>query len=331
MKHLDEILDLPAQSQALAKLEIAGLCLDSRKTKPGDLFFALGGVKDDGLKHAAEALAKGAAAIVAERAPDIAGAPFVRTADARLAVALASARFFARQSEKIVAVTGTSGKTSVAAFARQIFLSLGHEAASLGTLGVVSQPMTVYGSLTTPDPIALHETLQKLANAGVTHVAMEASSHGLDQKRLDGVRLSAGAFTNLSRDHLDYHPTMEAYLQAKLRLARELTPRGKPFVVDADSEVAPEVIEAVRESGRVPFTVGAKGADIRLLRAKREGFATRLEIFHAGRAYAVSLPLPGDFQVSNALVAAGLAIAVGDPPQRVFAALENSHRRAGTA
>ena len=323
MKHLDEILDLPAESRALAELEIAGLCTDSRKAKPGDLFFALGGAKDDGLKHAAEALAKGAAAIVAERAPDIAGAPFVKVTDARLAVALASAKFFARQSEKIVAVTGTSGKTSVAAFARQIFLSLGHEAASLGTLGVVSQPITVYGSLTTPDPIALHETLQKLANAGVTHVAMEASSHGLDQKRLDGVRLSAGAFTNLSRDHLDYHPTMEDYLRAKLRLARELTPRAKPFVVDADSEVAPEVIDAVREAGRVAFTVGAKGQDIRLAQAKRQGFATKLEIFHAGRSYALSLPLPGDFQVSNALVAAGLAIAVGDAPERVFAALEN--------
>jgi len=242
--------------------------------------------------------------------------------DARAALALACRRFFSEQSETIVAVTGTSGKTSVAAFARQIFEALGREAASLGTIGVVSRPLTVYGSLTTPDPIALHETLQQLARAGVTHVAMEASSHGLDQKRLDGVRLKAGAFTNLSRDHLDYHPTMAAYLDAKLRLVRELLPSGAPFVIDADSEVADDVIAATRAAGRVPFTVGVRGEAIRLLRATRQGFATALELDHAERRYAITLPLPGDFQTSNALVAAGLAISVGEDAAKVFAALE---------
>ncbi len=321
MKRLGEILDL-GDENPLAALKIGGLSVDSRKAKPGDVFFALAGARDDGLSHAAQALAKGAVAIVAERAPEI-PAPFVRVADARLALARAAARFYPDESRTIVAATGTSGKTSVAAFARQIFAAQGHEAASLGTLGVVSRPFTVYGSLTTPDSVTLHETLQKLALAGVTHVAMEASSHGLDQKRLDGVRLAAGAFTNLSRDHLDYHPTMEAYLEAKLRLARELTPKGAPFVVDADSVVAERVVAAAREAGRVPFTVGVKGEAIRLVASRREGFATRLQLVHESRDYALKLPLPGDFQVSNALVAAGLAIATGDDPAAVFAALEH--------
>ncbi len=321
MKRLGEILDL-GDENPLAALEIGGLATDCRKAKPGDVFFALAGVRDDGLSHAAQALAKGAVAVVAERECDLA-APCVRVADARLALARAAARFYPDESRTIVAVTGTSGKTSVAAFARQIFAARGHEAASLGTLGVVSRPFTVYGSLTTPDSVTLHETLQKLALAGVTHVAMEASSHGLDQKRLDGVRLAAGAFTNLSRDHLDYHPTMEAYLEAKLRLARELTPKGAPFVVDADSVVAERVVAAAREAGRVPFTVGVKGEAIRLVASRREGFATRLQLVHESRDYALKLPLPGDFQVSNALVAAGLAIATGDDPAAVFAALEH--------
>src|SRR5208337_4320575 len=146
------------------------------------------------------------------------------------ALGRAAARLFPRQPATVVAVTGTSGKTSVVAFVRQIWLSLGREAASFGTIGVVSRPLTVYGSLTTPDPIELHQTLDRLARAGVTHLAMEASSHGLDQKRLDGVNLSAGAFTNLTRDHMDYHPTVDHYFAAKLRLFRELLPRGAPAV-----------------------------------------------------------------------------------------------------
>ncbi len=258
--------------RSLAAREIAGLASDSRKVRPGEVFFALAGVKDDGLAHAAEALAKGASAIVAERAPDFAAPAFVVVEDARAALARAAARFYPLQPATIVAVTGTSGKTSVAAFTRQIWQELGLQSASLGTIGIVSGPVNVYGSLTTPDPIALHAALQRLAEAGVTHLAMEASSHGLDQKRLDGVRLRAGAFTNLSRDHLDYHPTMEAYLEAKLRLARELVPEGAPFVIDADSDVAPRVIAATRQAGRAPFTVGAAGE----LDPARPGDARRL-------------------------------------------------------
>ena len=246
MTRLGDILDLDKADEALASREIGGIACDSRKVAPGDVFFALAGARDDGFKHVGEAAAKGAAVIVASREAPVAGAPFVRVPDARSALAHAAARLFRRQPETIVAVTGTSGKTSVAAFVRQIWASLGREAASIGTIGVVSRPLTTYGALTTPDPIVLHQTLDRLAEAGVTHLALEASSHGLDQKRLDGVRLAAGAFTNLSRDHMDYHATVEDYFAAKLRLFRELLPAGAPAIVDADSEIAPRVIDVAR-------------------------------------------------------------------------------------
>ena len=206
MARLSDILDLDDAESALADREIGGVALDSRKVRPGDVFFALAGAKDDGLRHVGDALAHGAVAIVGEHEAPIAGAPFVKVADAHAALAKAAARLFPRQPETIVAMTGTSGKTSVAAFVRQIWASLGREAASLGTIGIVSRPVTTYGSLTTPDPIALHQALDRLAGAGVTHLAMEASSHGLDQRRLDGVRLEAAAFTNLSRDHHGLSP-----------------------------------------------------------------------------------------------------------------------------
>lgn len=322
MTRLSDILDLGPSEARLGSLEIANLRVDSRKVQPGDVFFALAGARDDGLAYAAQAAAKGASVIVAEREPPASCSAYVHVADARLALSRAAARFFPRQPETIVAITGTSGKTSVAAFVRQIWLKLGLESASIGTIGVVSQPINVYGSLTTPDPITLHETLQRLADAGVTHLAMEASSHGLDQKRLDGVRLKAAGFTNLSRDHMDYHPTVEHYLAAKLRLFRELLPPGAPAVVDADSDIALRVIEAVRAAGRLPFTVGANGEAIRLKSATREGYATRLTVEYGARAHEVLLPLPGDFQVSNALVAAGLCIASGADAEKVFTALE---------
>jgi UDP-N-acetylmuramoyl-L-alanyl-D-glutamate--2,6-diaminopimelate ligase len=319
MKTLGQLLELPGLA-----VEVSGLAFDSRKVAPGDAFFALAGAKDDGLKHVAQAVERGAAAVVAERRPEaLGGAVYAQVPDARAALSRAASRFYPGRPSTLVAVTGTSGKTSVAAFVRQIWASLGFEAASLGTIGVVSRPLTVYGSLTTPDPITLHQTLERLAQAGVTHLAMEASSHGLDQKRLDGVTPDAAGFTNLSRDHMDYHATEADYLDAKLRLLRELLPAGAAAVIDADSEVAPRVVEAVRAAGRQPFTVGARGEAIRLVEAARDGFATRLSLAHAGGAYDVSLPLPGDFQVSNALVAAGLCITSGSPAGPVFAALES--------
>jgi UDP-N-acetylmuramyl tripeptide synthase len=245
---LRDLLDAKGLDPAVVGLEATGLCVDSRKAKPGDVFFALAGAKSDGLAFVGDAIARGASIVVAEREPPMLqeSVGFVRVVDARAALARAASRFFPRQPATIVAVTGTSGKTSVAEFTRQIWRALGFEAASLGTIGIVSPKINVYGALTTPDPIALHRTLDQLAGAGVTHLAMEASSHGLDQKRLDGVRLIAGAFTNLSRDHLDYHGDAQSYLTAKLRLFDKLLAPGAAAVVDADGEVAGEVVVSSR-------------------------------------------------------------------------------------
>ena len=220
-----------------AALEISGVTADSRAVKPGDLFVAIPGTKADGLQYVPQALANGAVAILAARRPDSLGdTAFAQTGNVRRALALIAARLHAGQPRVIAAVTGTSGKTSVAAFTRQIWAALGEQAASIGTIGVVSPKGETYGSLTTPDPVALHRTLAQLAGEGVTHLAMEASSHGLDQYRLDGVRVAAGAFTNLSRDHLDYHPSLEDYLQAKLRLFDDLIVEGGSAVICADHE-----------------------------------------------------------------------------------------------
>jgi len=306
-----------------AALNIAGLAADSRKAGPQTLFFAVPGTQADGLAFAPEAISRGAVAIVAARAPEKPlQAPVVVVPDVRLALSRAAARFHPLQPATIAAVTGTSGKTSIAAFLRQIWLYCGRQAASMGTIGIVAPSGAVYGSLTTPDSITLHETLEKLAQDGVTHLAMEASSHGLDQRRLDGVRLSAAAFTNLSRDHLDYHATLDDYLAAKLRLFEALLQPGQPAVIDADTDVAPRVIKACETRGLDVRTIGRRGEAIRLLERAAEGFATRLALECQGRTHRVLLPLAGEFQTSNALVAAGLAIATGETPRDVFAALE---------
>ena len=221
--------------------EITGITADSRQVQPGWLFAAMPGAKADGARFVPEAIAKGAAAILVKEGMQVsapAGIAVLTAAEPRHSLAMMAARFYPGQPETIVAVTGTSGKTSVADFARQIFAHLGRKAASLGTIGLVKPDGSVYGGLTTPDPISLHQTLAELTAEGVTHLAFEASSHGLDQHRLDGVRLKAAAFTNLGRDHLDYHPSMEAYLAAKLRLFTELLPPDGTAVVNADAEHA---------------------------------------------------------------------------------------------
>jgi UDP-N-acetylmuramoyl-L-alanyl-D-glutamate--2,6-diaminopimelate ligase len=292
---------------------VAGLTADSRRVVPGGVFVAVPGTKADGRLFAAAAGRAGALAVVAEgdRPADLdPGVAYLAVADARRALALAAARFHPRQPAAIVAVTGTSGKSSVAEFTRQVFAHLGHEAASLGTIGVVTARGAAYGSLTTPDPVSLHETLDRLAGDGVTRLAMEASSHGIEQRRLDGVRLAAAAFTNLGRDHLDYHATVADYLAAKLRLFTDLLPSGSPAVVNADGPEAAAVIAAARAAGRPVLTTGRAGEAIRLLASRAEGFSQRLTVVLDGREVAVDLPLVGGFQAENALVAAGLALAV---------------------
>jgi UDP-N-acetylmuramoyl-L-alanyl-D-glutamate--2,6-diaminopimelate ligase len=319
----DLLSDSAVLDASFGAIEVTGVTADSRAVKRGDVFVAVPGTKADGLQFAAQALAQGAAAIVAERTspslPD--GAPLVQVRNARRALALAAARIYPRQPATIAAVTGTSGKTSVAAFTRQIWAALGHEAASIGTVGVVTPKREVYGSLTTPDPVALHRTLSELAGEGVTHLALEASSHGLDQHRLDGIRIAAGGFTNLSRDHLDYHPTVDAYLAAKLRLFEALVAEGGTAVVDVDHEHAAAVIAAARARGLKLLSVGRNGEGIRLVDAAIDGFAQLMTVEHASRRHRIRLPLVGAFQVENALVAAGLAIATGGEPSAVFAAL----------
>jgi UDP-N-acetylmuramoyl-L-alanyl-D-glutamate--2,6-diaminopimelate ligase len=304
-----------------ARRAIIGVSADSRAVAPGFLFVAVPGTKADGLSFASDAAARGAVAVIGEgERPSAlpAAVAFARVENARRQLALAAARFYPRQPATIVAVTGTSGKSSVADFARQIFAARGHAAASLGTIGVVKPDGATYGSLTTPDPVALHQTLDSLAGEGVTHLAMEASSHGLDQCRLDGVRLTAAAFTNLGRDHLDYHPTVEAYLQAKLRLFDTLLPDGATAVVNADVAEAEAVAAVARARGLKLLTVGRRGQDLVLEDVVRDGFDQRLTIRHRGGRQEVTLPLAGDFQAANALVAAGLAIAAGEEPAPVL-------------
>jgi UDP-N-acetylmuramoyl-L-alanyl-D-glutamate--2,6-diaminopimelate ligase len=323
-----KLADLPLEGARFdprfAGLELGGIAADSRKVKPGDLFVAIAGAKADGTHFAKQAAAAGAVAVAAEQL--LAGLPdnvaFVTVKNARRALALAAAAFFPRQPKTIAAVTGTSGKTSVAGFTRQIWTALGEKAASIGTIGLVSPRGEVYGSLTTPDPVELHKTLDALAGEGVTHLALEASSHGLDQHRLDGVRIAAGAFTNLSRDHLDYHPTIEAYLAAKLRLFTELIAPGGAAVIGVDDCYAGQVVEAAEKRGLTIMTVGTHGDGIKLVAGAIDGFAQAVTIARGGKTYKVKLPLVGAFQMQNAAIAAGLAIATGGDPARVFAALE---------
>jgi UDP-N-acetylmuramoyl-L-alanyl-D-glutamate--2,6-diaminopimelate ligase len=314
------------QAEALA---VEGLAVDSRAVKPGDLFFALSGTKTDGSRFIEAAINAGAVAVASNHPLADISVPFVVTPNPRRALALAAAKFYPRQPATIAAVTGTSGKTSVAAFTREIWQQLGHASASIGTIGLVSPKRTIYGSLTTPDPIALHRQLDEIAADGVTHLAFEASSHGLDQFRLDGVRIAAGGFTNLSRDHMDSHPDVAHYLAAKLRLFRDLVVAGGAAVISADHDCSQAVIDAAGERKLRVITIGrngdgdGKGEGIGLVNADIDGLAQKLTLEHRGRRYQVHLPLVGEFQIENALVAAGLAIGTGSAPQAVFAALEH--------
>ncbi len=312
---------LPA---TVAELSITGLALDSRNTAPGDLFAALPGTHVDGARFALAAETAGAVAILTGLDQDIDPAvtlPVLRVADPRRALALAAAHLYGPQPDTVVAVTGTSGKTSVAEFVRQIFAHAGHRAASLGTLGVTTAEGVHKGALTTPDAIGLHRDLADLSRAGITHLAMEASSHGIDQRRLDGVVLKAAGFTNLGRDHLDYHADMEAYFAAKLRLFDTLLPDGGIGVVDVDSHWGERVAGTLAERGVTVFTVGKTGGTLRMSDCLIDAGGQHLLVRHCGTDHKVSLPLVGVFQAQNAVMAAGLAIAAGIDPDKAIAAL----------
>ncbi len=306
---LDELsaglVDNPAPTDGAAH----GITADSRAVRPGMIFAALPGAKADGRRFIADAVRAGAVAVLApdgtEWPEDAATRPLLLSSDARGALARMAARLAGPQPDCVVAITGTNGKTSTADFLRQLW---GAKAASLGTLGLVAEGFASGESLTTPDPVALSQTLAALAQAGITRVAMEASSHGLDQRRLDGIRLAAAGFTNLTRDHLDYHGDMAAYRAAKLRLF-ELLPEGATGAfsteTDADTQAALRAVAGRR--GLRLLSVGAVGEDIRIERANPLPDGQALEVTAFGTRHSLHLALPGRFQADNALLAAALA------------------------
>jgi UDP-N-acetylmuramoyl-L-alanyl-D-glutamate--2,6-diaminopimelate ligase len=317
--------DFPELAEAMkgpaGDLNITAIASDSRKVVPGALFVAMAGSKADGAGFIGDAAARGAVAAIAAHTADV-GIPVLTVENPRRLLALAAAKFSGAQPETMVAVTGTAGKTSVASFTRQIWAHAGHPAAIIGTTGVVSPTRNDYGSLTTPDPIALHALLAELASEGVTHAAMEASSHGLDQSRLDGVKLAAAGFTNLGRDHMDYHPTVESYMAAKMRLFDTLMPKASPAVIFSDDPWSEEAIRVATASGLDVRTVGRKGSYLTLKRVEHFRHKQTAEITAEGRIFEVDIPLAGDFQIANALVAAGLAMSTGVSAEKAMAALE---------
>jgi len=303
-----------------ADKEILGLTEDSRKVKPGYLFIATPGVKQDGRAFIDDAIKKGAVAVLAPPDTDI-PTTSLTTTDIRKATAALASVFYPRQPKTIIAVTGTSGKTSTAQFAREIWQAMGYKSASIGTLGLVTESGTAYGSLTTPDAITLHHLLDECASAGVTHAAIEASSHGIELERLDYVHLKAGGFTNLSRDHLDYHQTMDAYLAAKMRLFTTLLPRGAAAVLNADIQEFAVLAEAAKAHGLPVLSYGKKGQDLRLIDATPDVNGQRLRLEVLGQPMETAFPVIGGFQVWNALCAAGMAIGSGSSADTAIAAL----------
>ena len=315
------------QSPMEAVKNFTGLASDSREVKPGYLFAAIPGTKSDGAEYLADAVGHGAAAVLGR--PEIGarvqslGVPFISDANPRLRLARFAAAFYAAQPRTVAAVTGTNGKTSITVFLREIWTALGKPAASMGTIGMVTPRGNVVLHHTTPGPIELHRLLAQLKRDGFEHLAIEASSHGLDQYRLDGVDIAAVGFTNITRDHMDYHPTFEAYLQCKLRLFTELARDGAAAVVNADTENADRFIAAARARKLKLVTVGEKGETIRLLSRTPQGDGQALTVEHAGKQTVIALPLAGAFQASNALMAAGFAIGLGEDAAKVFAALHH--------
>ncbi|MGE0253255.1 MAG: UDP-N-acetylmuramoyl-L-alanyl-D-glutamate--2,6-diaminopimelate ligase [Alphaproteobacteria bacterium] len=321
---------MPALSAPLGDCDITGLAADSRTVSPGYLFAALPsatrGAATDGRSFIPDAVARGAVAVLAPTgtmlAPELARAVRLVTDDnPRRRLALLAARFHRPQPRRVVAVTGTNGKSSTVGFTRQIWSHLGHKAASLGTLGIEAPGFPAGPSLTTPDPVALHRTLAELQGSGIEHVAIEASSHGLDQYRLDGVVLRAAAFTYIGRDHLDYHGDEAAYVAAKLRLFRELLPPEGTAVLNADAVHFPVFLDACRAAGHDVRSYGHASDDIRIDEVGASGDGIRLVVSLRGRPWETRLPLAGTFQAWNAVAAWALAVASGADPEAAFAAL----------
>ncbi len=315
------------KSAMQASKEFSGLASDSREVKPGYLFAALPGTHVDGAEFIADAVGRGATAVLGR--PELAqrvaalGVRFIADENPRLGLARAAAEFYGAQPKTVAAITGTKGKTSIAVFLRQIWTTLGERAASIGTIGVVTPSGEFPLKHTTPDPVELHRLLAQMKRDGIEHLALEASSHGLDQYRLDGVEIAAAAFTNITRDHMDYHPTFDDYLAAKLRLFSELVRADGIAVVNSDAEHAERFLAVAKNRGLRLLTVGERGETLKLVTRTGHGDAQTLSVALGGRIYKVKLPLAGAFQASNALIAAALAIGLGEDAAKVFAALEH--------
>lgn len=300
---------------------VTGFAIDHRKVAPGTVFGAFRGTRFNGEDYIAEAVARGAIAVVARPEVTVAGAAHIASDHPRTEFARIAARFFAPFPETSVAVTGTNGKTSTVEMVRQLWRMAGHHAASIGTLGVTTAGETASTGLTTPDVVTFLSNVAGLAREGVTHLAFEASSHGLSQYRTEGLPVAAAAFTNLSRDHLDYHKDMADYLTAKLRLFADVLDPDGTAVVWADDAYSERVIDIARMRGNRIITVGEHGDTIRLVSRAPTLLDQKLEIAFGGETYRVGLPLIGGYQAANALIAAGLVIATGGDPAQTFANL----------
>ncbi len=309
-----------------APLKITGLACDSREIRPGYLFAALPGSKNDGARFIGDAVRHGAVAILGrpELAPRVRelGVEFLADENPRLRLAQLAADFFGAQPSTVAAITGTNGKTSVAVFLRQLWALEGRKAASLGTIGLVTPSGQASLRHTTPDAIEIHRLLAQLKRAGLDYLAFEASSHGLDQYRIDGIDIAAAAFTNITRDHLDYHVTFEAYLAAKLRLFAEIVRDGGLAVINTDAAYADAFLASATERKLDVATIGTTGQTLRLLSSQPQETGQVLHIGYAGRVCQIFLPMVGGFQASNALVAAALALGLGSSEQSVFGGLE---------
>jgi len=301
---------------------VTGFALDHRKVAPGSVFGAFMGAVSNGEEFIPQAIDRGAIAVVARPKAEVAGVPHIADDNPRRRFAELAAKFYAPYPDTIVAVTGTNGKTSTVEMTRQIWRMSGHRSASIGTLGVTTSDDQVKTGLTTPDIVTFLSNMAGLERMGTTHVAYEASSHGLHQHRAEGVPLAAAAFTNFSRDHLDYHATMEEYFEAKMRLFGELLPPGNPAVIWTDDPKSEAVIERARKRGHQLLTVGRKGDTIRLVEQAPSPLGQSLMLEHDGKSHRLALPLIGAYQASNVLTAAGLVLATGGDWVPTFSAMQ---------
>jgi UDP-N-acetylmuramoyl-L-alanyl-D-glutamate--2,6-diaminopimelate ligase len=302
--------------------EVTGFAIDHRKVVQGSVFGAFKGAVFNGEDFIAPAIERGAVAVVARAEASVPHVPHLSDAAPRRLFAQLASRFYGPYPETVVAVTGTNGKTSTVEMTRQLWRMAGHRSASIGTLGVTTSDDQVKTGLTTPDIVTFLNNMAGLKRMGISHVAYEASSHGLDQHRAEGVSLKAAAFTNFSRDHLDYHPSMDAYFEAKMRLFDELLPQNGTAVVWTDDPKSAEVIERVRRRGIALMTVGRAGETIQLVEQQPTALGQKLVIRFAEGTYRLALPLIGAYQASNVLVAAGLAMATGSKFETVFSAMQ---------